>query len=279
MQRRQDSNNNRIRICIDRSVEVRNTRQNLSPLQSNHLISPQIYKHLKLPSIKQSRSPSATNQKNNAKNVSVLNQQTTELIKKLSYNSVKYKHHRFITENKRKSSLSQNKLEPQTKLTSKYKRTRSISNMVSKNSLIVSTQFEEEEELSNQIKLHTNLPQNQIKIEIIDKVQSNYEQSQNRYAKFKAQQQQLQNESYQKSDNQELNSLRQSLFSIIENSRVQRHKFYQFGNTDQQLQLLEKLYLQNEKLVKNYVQIRQEAQQLDQKVKSLSNQRKQFRIQ
>ncbi|CAD8184295.1 unnamed protein product [Paramecium octaurelia] len=277
MQRRQDSNNNRIRICIDRSVEVRNTRQNLSPLQSNHLISPQIYKHLKLPSIKQSRSPSARNQKNNAKNVSLLNQQTTELIKKLSYNSVKQKHHRFITENKRKSSLSQNKLEPQTKLTSK--RTRSISNMVSKNSLIVSTQFEEEEELSNQIKLHTNLPQNQIKIEIIDKVQSNYEQSQNRYAKFKAQQQQLQNESYQKSDNQELNSLRQSLFSIIENSRVQRHKFYQFGNTDQQLQLLEQLYLQNEKLVKNYVQIRQEAQQLDQKVKSLSNQRRQFRIQ
>ncbi|CAD8084826.1 unnamed protein product [Paramecium primaurelia] len=273
MQRRQDSNNNRIRICIDRSVEVRNTRQNISPLQSNHLISPSIYKHLKLPSIKQSRSPSARNQKNTTKNVSLLNQQTTELIKKLSYNSVKQKYHRFITENKRKSSLSQNKLEPQTKLTSK--RTRSISNMVSKNSLIVSTQFEEEEELSKQIKLNTNLPQNQIKIEIVDKIQSNYEQSHNRYTKFKVQQ----NDSYQKSDNQELNSLRQSLFSIIENSRVQRHKFYQLGNTDQQLQLLEQLYLQNEKLVRNYVQIRQEAQQLDLKVKSLSNQKKQFRIQ
>ncbi|CAD8207680.1 unnamed protein product [Paramecium octaurelia] len=273
MQRRQDSNNNRIRISIDRSVEVRNTRTNISPLQSNHLISPQIYKHLKLPSIKQSRSPSARNQKNSPKNVASLNQQTTELIKKLSNNSVKQKHHRFNTENRRKSSLSQNKLEPQTKLTSK--RTRSISNMVSKNSLIVSTQFEEEENLPKQIKLHTNLPQNQIKVEIVDKLHSNLEQHQNRYSKFKAQN----NETYQRSENQELNSLRQSLFSIIENSRVQRHKFYQLGNTDQQLQLLEQLYLQNEKLVRNYVQIRQEAQQIDLKVKYLSNQRKQFRIQ
>ncbi|CAD8207291.1 unnamed protein product [Paramecium pentaurelia] len=273
MHRRQDSNNNRIRISIDHQVEVRNTRTNISPLQSNHVISPQIYKHLKLPSIKQSRSPSARNQKQTTKQVASLNQQTAELIKKLSNNSIKQKHHRFNTESRRKSSLSQNKLEPQTKLTSK--RTRSISNMVSKNSLIVSTQFEEEEDLPKQIKLPTNLPQNKIKIEIVNKVQSNYDHQQNKYAKFKAQN----NETYQRSENQELNSLRQSLFSIIENSRVQRHKFYQLGNTDQQLQLLEQLYLQNEKIVRNYVQIRQEAQQIDLKVKSLSNQRKQFRIQ
>lgn len=40
MKRREDSNKNRIRISIDRSVEVRNNKSNASPILSNHLISP-----------------------------------------------------------------------------------------------------------------------------------------------------------------------------------------------------------------------------------------------
>ncbi|CAD8118279.1 unnamed protein product [Paramecium sonneborni] len=83
----------------------------------------------------------------------------------------------------------------------------------------------------------------------------------------------------EKSEYRELNRLQQSLFSIIEITKFKDINFIKQENKDYQSYLLEQLYLQNEKFIRDYIQIRQEAQQLDMKVNSLSNQRKQLRIQ
>ncbi|KAM3139595.1 hypothetical protein pb186bvf_008240 [Paramecium bursaria] len=181
MHRRNDSKKNKMQIHIDRSVDLRDVRHS-----NNSPMSP--YK-LKLPSIFQHRTPSVRKAKIE--------------VGKISIASVKKK---YLTEHRRKSSLSAHKLQ-------NTKRTRSISHMVSQINI-------SDENNSGKIRLDNNFQKAQnLKIEIFEE---------------------LRKMQMRQNDPRQVHSLRQSMMAVIEQSRLHR-LFRQPGNTDQQLKILQQI--------------------------------------